>query len=399
MAQIRIDTQRVRDVGRQFRSNSDQINDINNALQSVINSLDTWAWDGRSRADAEPMLDQVRPESGNLGDGLERLGKVLLHIADRFENEDGTAARGLQEISWMDFAKGTGIDLRVFDLGFLKRLLPFLIIGPLGINAVTISTTFCEGFRNWLFGGDWIKHKKFEGSVFKGERGYKGIHLDDIHQGSLGDCYLIAGMGAIANTDPELIEKMIHDNGDGTYTVTFHVTEEINGEFIPTGKTEQITVDGTFPTKDGKRFAYGHSNDEGELWPAIVEKAYAKWKGGEGDYEDIVGGFSGKAMVELTGSASRRVFTKSKAAEELRQEIQQALDNGHPVAAGGGTISTGRPFYAQHAYVVEKIYQDGEGIWRVDLHNPHGEAGTHPNPPLTIDEFKDMLGVVYISNA
>jgi len=96
MAQIRIHTEQVREVGRQFRAKSEQLNDIDNALQSTIGNLDTWAWDGRSRADAEPMLDQVRPESDRIAQELDRLGQILQHVASSFENEDNTVAKEIE---------------------------------------------------------------------------------------------------------------------------------------------------------------------------------------------------------------------------------------------------------------------------------------------------------------
>jgi len=129
MTQIRIDTQRVRDVGRQFSSNSEQLNDIDNALQSAINSLDIWAWDGRSRADAEPMLDQVRPESKNLADVLERLGEMLQHIADRFENEDSTAAGIMEGMPWVEFDAHAGSVLGVATVAGMT--MPSIVLASL----------------------------------------------------------------------------------------------------------------------------------------------------------------------------------------------------------------------------------------------------------------------------
>ena len=41
----------------------------------------------------------------------------------------------------------------------------------------------------------------------------------------------------------------------------------------------EVTVDADFPTKDGKTQLYTKAKD-GELWPLIIEKAYAKLDGG-----------------------------------------------------------------------------------------------------------------------
>jgi WXG100 family type VII secretion target len=103
MVKIRIDTERVRDVGIRFSSESDHLRQINHELRQAIGSLDTGAWDGRSRADAEPLLDRVRPESLHVAKKFDDLGQKLLHVADMFERKDDTAAQNLERMPWVDF--------------------------------------------------------------------------------------------------------------------------------------------------------------------------------------------------------------------------------------------------------------------------------------------------------
>ena len=57
---IRIDTQQVYEAGRRFTCESQQIMTMAQILDHAIQNLDLWAWDGRSRARAEPLLAQVR---------------------------------------------------------------------------------------------------------------------------------------------------------------------------------------------------------------------------------------------------------------------------------------------------------------------------------------------------
>jgi len=104
MTQIRIDTERTREVARRLLAESDRLAEIGHELQNATGGLDTWAWDGRSRSRAEPLLNRVRPESARAADRLDELGRKLRHVADTFEQEDDTASRNLAGMPWVDFS-------------------------------------------------------------------------------------------------------------------------------------------------------------------------------------------------------------------------------------------------------------------------------------------------------
>ncbi len=104
MTKIQINTQQVRYTARQLLSDAARLFDLSQELEHAIGSLDTWAWDGRSRARAAPLLNRVRPESAHAAERLGELGRKLMRVADVFEQEDNTAARNLDEMLWVDFA-------------------------------------------------------------------------------------------------------------------------------------------------------------------------------------------------------------------------------------------------------------------------------------------------------
>ncbi len=130
----------------------------------------------------------------------------------------------------------------------------------------------------------------------------KAPKAQDVGQGAIGDCYLMAGMGAVAAQRPDLIQKMIkYDSGKNAYTVTFQERQR-DGKF----KAVPIKVSAYLPSRNGASAVYAQDGaskqgDNQALWPAIIEKAYAVWKG---DYEVIAGGDMGDAMEAITGAKS-----------------------------------------------------------------------------------------------
>ncbi|MET0910817.1 MAG: C2 family cysteine protease, partial [Ilumatobacteraceae bacterium] len=99
--------------------------------------------------------------------------------------------------------------------------------------------------------------------------------LTDIDQGDLGDCWFLASLGAISQSDPGWITRHIRDNGDGTHTVTLY-DRTGDGEYEPV----EITVDGDFPVDADGDPVYSQPAAGNETWAMLYEKAFAQWKGG-----------------------------------------------------------------------------------------------------------------------
>ena len=103
--------------------------------------------------------------------------------------------------------------------------------------------------------------------------------LTNIEQGDAGDCYFLAALLTVAARAPETILNMVHDNGNGTYTVSFH--SKYDG--VPNPVT--VTVNGDLPYRHGKPFQNGIENIGGKnvSWAAIIEKAWATVNGNSYD--------------------------------------------------------------------------------------------------------------------
>ncbi|HLP88060.1 MAG TPA: C2 family cysteine protease [Nostocaceae cyanobacterium] len=201
--------------------------------------------------------------------------------------------------------------------------------------------------------------------------------LEDISQGSVKNCFLFAAMAAIVNKDPQLIVKIIHDNGNGTYTVTFM---GLSTSRNPVRQT--VTLD--FPI--GR-----HGNvRRNALWPLVIEKAYAQQKGGI----DVLdkGGNSGETIRDLTDKKLRTFNPQQKPADYILNELVKAKKNKEMI-----TVSTidlkdasqkvvaiyqnSRGLAPNHAYSVTDIDISRK---RIKLFNPWGSD--HPN----LDGWVDM---------
>jgi hypothetical protein len=245
------------------------------------------------------------------------------------------------------------------------------------------------------------------------------IDLNDISQGNIGDCYLMSAMGAVARSHPEIIQHMIMENRDGdgnivSYTVTFHEKDNgflgIPGLFGQSGDKEvKITVDATFPSGDnhaGTSSSDTDSNGRTEIWPLIIEKAYAQYKGG---YDDIGGGGDpANTLSAITGRDTNSVSPGDYSFETLQKDLSDGraivydtkdLDRGFFERTFDGILNrTPRdehPYQlvGDHAYMVTGAYTDADGQQMVTLRNPWGYNDPKPIPYAQAQQYSDGIRV------
>lgn len=150
-----------------------------------------------------------------------------------------------------------------------------------------------------------VAYARLPGRLFVRGQRPRAADPGDVKQGGLGDCYLMAALGAIAKADPGRIRRMIRRDEHGVYGVTFFTRRRSWEFWRPEHVEARVRVDAAVPLKDGKAaFAKpgGAAAGRRELWPMLVEKAYAKLKG---SYGMIDGGLPEKALEELTGRTPR----------------------------------------------------------------------------------------------
>lgn len=134
-------------------------------------------------------------------------------------------------------------------------------------------------------------------------------HHSDVIQGQHRDCFLMAALAALVQQHPnpdEWLGKMITVNGDGSYTVKFYEMTQAALPYNPlTGgptpavyTAKDVTVRDVLPKS-------AYSDEEGERWPAVIEKAYAQEYGGPGNQPFDNRDRLGEAMERMTGIPSQ----------------------------------------------------------------------------------------------
>lgn len=244
-----------------------------------------------------------------------------------------------------------------------------------------------------------------------GESG--AISGSQVDQGSLGDCWFLSSLAALADKNPEAIRRMVHDDGDGNYTVTLFID----------GEWQAIHVDNTMLIDENgrPRFAGDGDHNDKALWPMLVEKAAIRAYGG--DYVAMNAGTGAMSMTLFTGNPAATdlitpnipwdadAIAKYAEASQRADVIMTANSNVsadadpfeiHVTRLSGATIlgnAVAIPgtadFYNNHVYQVASVAANGD----VTLVNPHNGNGVKDGVDddrftITAEQFQDLfLGV------
>ena len=195
------------------------------------------------------------------------------------------------------------------------------------------------------------------------------VAQSDIHQGQIGDCYLLSPIGDLANGHANLITNMIHANANGTETVTLY--KALNGSAAMPGATAfkaiTETVTNLFPTNGvNNGGTQDVVNGVKEIWAQVLENAAAQAGGG---YAGIgSGGNPAMAMEELTGHTATGYAPSALTAAAL-QGFGAAGD-----IMTFDTKNSSSPAYnlvGGHAYMFNGVVSTATGP-AVSLANPWG---------------------------
>ena len=202
----------------------------------------------------------------------------------------------------------------------------------------------------------WLRPNEFMKKVNLFE---DGVEPNDIEQGALGDCYVLAAIASISEYAKRIYE-MIEDKGNGRYEIKMYYKG-----------IERITVvDDLIPCSNGKPIF--SKNKGNELWVMLIEKAYAKLAG---SYGAIEGGSSGVALSNITGMPINSMlnvdFSKMNVFELIRKYQRKDYNMCCSIQGKGQNLIQNFGLVPGHAYTILGAYEC-EGHKLVKLRNPWG---------------------------
>jgi hypothetical protein len=207
--------------------------------------------------------------------------------------------------------------------------------------------------------------------------GPNGPSYTDVAQGSAGDCWLLASLGETAARDPNIIQNMFINDGNGIWTVRFYV----NGAPDYVTVNDQLPLDTVNPSYNG-----GYAFDapqNGILWVALAEKAYAQEnlsgqistsQPGSDSYAALNGGFPSWALPTITGLSSNLYYVTPGLTAE---SIATALEEGELVcictpsnSSTGQNLDIDPYLVAGHCYAV--VGYNPSSSMPFEVFNPSG---------------------------
>jgi hypothetical protein len=151
------------------------------------------------------------------------------------------------------------------------------------------------------------------------------VLASDVNQGQVGDCNLLAPLAAVARAKPSAIRRLIETNSDGSYNVTLYYKDHFWND--PTAHTINVTSQFYTDASGAPIYAkFGSAGAVHELWVMLIEKAFAKWKGG---FDAAAGAMSDREGLELiTGKPATESSVSSGSEDDLLNAISNALAAG-----------------------------------------------------------------------
>lgn len=204
-----------------------------------------------------------------------------------------------------------------------------------------------------------IKYRNFKNNpIFSSS----GPSIDDIKQGSVGDCYFLAQLGSLAKLDANLIRQSIVNLGDGTFAI----------QLVKGGSQAFYRIDGDLPAYSDSALVYAGLGKESSTWVALYEKAWAFARKAKNSYASIASGF----MTEVASAFGKSNTWGWATANGVLATLQSELAAGRSVTAGTNASQPGDSLLVgSHAYAIISITGDAGSGYSITVRNPWGVDG------------------------
>ncbi len=200
--------------------------------------------------------------------------------------------------------------------------------------------------------------------------GSRGPRLTDVVQGSLADCYFLAGLAAVADDTPHAIRQSVVDFHDGTYGVRFGNNFYRVDSDLPVGSSTST------------RPSYAQLGANNSMWVAIMEKAFAHHRKGSNSYASVEWGWSVEVNRALgSRSAGDKSIESYSSAKSLGDDLYRRVSGRQAVTIGftgakKKSSSSGAPLIMGHQYAVARVNRNSAGtVTSIVLRNPWGTDG------------------------
>ena len=160
---------------------------------------------------------------------------------------------------------------------------------------------------------------------------------EEVQQGALGDCYFLAALASVQWSRPSLLNYVKLSNGN--YKFCFW-TKKLKAEWVTVSQSVEVR-------KSDGAWLYGRSNTYNETWPALWEKAFAKWMSGTSsdhpDMQEIAGGKGDVALRRLTGYEFDDYYCSSSNSSKIWRMLELRTDSSgktiYPIAVNTSGVN------------------------------------------------------------
>ncbi|KAI0167549.1 calpain family cysteine protease [Pestalotiopsis sp. NC0098] len=236
--------------------------------------------------------------------------------------------------------------------------------------------------------------------IYKKPTFLENLDAGDVKQGSIGNCWLIASLSALANVEDGIKRMCVeYDTRIGIYGFVFFRDGEwvysiIDDKLFLTSpnwdspsmqrdlltqidresEDAELSYRKTYQT-GSKAVFFGSNRDQNETWVPLIEKAFAKV---HGDFSSLIGGWIGEGLEDLSGGVTTEllgsdILDLDEFWENEMSKVNQEFMFGCSTGLLDGGYGERNGIREGHAYVVmdAKTMKNGERL--VKLRNPWGK--------------------------